>query len=189
MSRTIKQALNNESTKKADIAKAIIRRYIGNGIWLMKGLGCNNFFRASAGQGSISYPPGMSVNIAQIQGSFQRAIVSLPPPGRRGASAFPVATLGGGTLDALAVLRAAPLDLSRGTSGNVVTLTGSGFSETPVDLVRAVIFSTELQEDIEDPNVTVTSVTWISNEELEITVDVNILKPLSERISYEVSRA
>jgi len=186
MARNLKQALSNESARKADLEKGIIRRYLGGGIWLIKGLGCNKLFRASAGQGSRSYAPGTSVNIARIQGSQQRAIVSLPPPGRRGASAGPVLSLGSGPFDALALREAAPQAIPAGSSDLAVSLLGGGFLETPVDSVRAVRFNNITQEWDDDPFLTVNSVVWISDKQLDITVDTSPDTPVTEILTYKI---
>lgn len=172
MARNIKQALEHESSKKADLGKAIIRRYLGNGIWLLKQLGCNTLFRAT-GQGSISYPPNMSVNYGAIQGSFQRSILSLPPPGRRGASAYPVATLGGGALDALALRQAVPSTVPRGVTGYAIELRGAGFLESPIDAVSVIIYNPITGAKEPDPYVEIDSVTFISTEQLDITLSVS----------------
>jgi hypothetical protein len=189
MARNLKQALVNESARKADLSKGIVNRYLGNGIWILKRLGCNQLFRASAGQGSRSYPPGMSVNVAQIQGSFQKAIVSLPPPGRRGASAGPVQTYGGGEIDALALREAAPQGLPAGATDYAVSLMGSGFLQTPVDSVRSVIFSTISNEWEQNTLVTVNSITWISTFQLDITVTSSEDLIVGTTIFYEISRS
>lgn len=188
MSRTISEALHTQSRRTADINKRIVSRYLGGGIWILRKLGCTKLGFASAGQGSASYAPGTSVNIAQIQGSNDHAIVSLPPPSRRGASAFPVSTLGSGSLDALAIMQAAPMTVPRGSIGAAVALTGSGFAASPVDLITAVFYDVPSRTFLPDPYVTVTSVTFISDTEIHILINVSSTCPVGYKPKFRAER-
>lgn len=194
MSRNIFEAIRNHSVSVADIVKSVILRPMGGGFWLMIRAGCKQAFIAR-GQGSVSYAPGMSVNLGADYGQPNKSIITLPPMGRAGSSELPYSINDPGSFDGLLVYRAIPDNVSAGSSSFSVALIGSGFLASPVDSVEAVIFNPGTSTWDTDPNVTVTGVTFISTTEIHITINVSSDFPMDitgteglYKITYKVYR-
>jgi hypothetical protein len=174
MARNIREYIKIHVRSKADLISGKIIAPMPGGNWLGKRDGCSTPFLVAPGQGSKSYAPGLSVNFASVQGSRDRVVATLPPPGRRGISSFPALSLEAGNLDGLVVLSANPSILEPGDEDIEVILKGEGFIENPLDIVTCVL------SDDETPNPYINAdgvVEFISSKEVKILVSVDASIP------------
>lgn len=89
--RTLAEILEGNRQRTADTRWAQMVRSIGNGLHLVKDFCNDQQYIVGSAQGSLSYRPGQVVALMSSTGTPGEVIVAQPPPGRAGASAFPVA--------------------------------------------------------------------------------------------------
>lgn len=134
-------------------------------------LDCNDQPIVVSGPGK-TWPPGAQVMVGSHSGELDRAIIGPEPVGRRGGASFALEFPQPATVESFGVESASPFLVPVGTQ--IVTLTGRGFSEDPVDIFEAVVFvevgsggGWQL-----DPYVSIGAATWISATEVEVPVTV-----------------
>lgn len=132
-----------------------------------------------------TWAPGSVVFTARYSGDQGESIIAEPPPGRRGASLVAV-DIGRPDFDTLRIIEADPAEIPA-NSTTAVTLTGIGFSESPLDIL------TPVQPDggdgwAEDGNVTLSNVVWVDSETLTLDVTLGDV-PAGYRISIDPVRA
>lgn len=138
--------------------------------------------------GARAFAPGTQVNTARHSGRSSEAIITEPPPGRRGASAFPLSPFLV-EVDVLRITSADPAIVEAGFSGPV-DLHGIGFNESPVDLFVPVVFNPATGKyDLPDPYTTIGAATWTSAELVTVPITVLSSAPESYWIAIDPRRA
>jgi hypothetical protein len=180
------EAIANNAVKTADVVKYVTLRGLGNGFQLGIRQGCSQA-TLIRGQGG-SYPPGMSVNVASAFGGPDKAIVTLPPFGRGNASESPYLVSDPGLYDGIAVVQMIPDTISAGAVDQTIQFIGSGFLDSPVDSVEAVVYNVDTDTWDADPLVTVTGILYVSPTEIDVDISVDSSCPIGYKPKFQVSR-
>ena len=139
--------------------------------------------------GEMTFKPGSVVIVGSNSGKAGKVILGLPPPGRRGASQWGVFSPADGEVDAVGIISADPATVTAGESDVVVTLTGYGFRETPVDTFTAVVYDEDTRTWTADPLVTIHDATFATTTEVTIQVDVSASAPNNKKIHVLPTRS
>lgn len=182
--RQLSRSLDDRRDTESDVQPRVYLRPIGRTGFHVVRRECNEEEIVVAG--SRTFAPGTQVQTGRFSGRPGEAIITEPPPGRRGASAFP-STVVRREIDAFGIVSASPAVVDSGST-TVVRLTGFGFRESPVDAFRAVRLSPTLAEWLDDPLAVVDSAVWISATEVDIELTVAASAPEGYLISIEVER-
>jgi hypothetical protein len=137
--------------------------------------------------GSRAFAPGTQVNTARHSGRPGEAIITEPPPGRAGVSAFPI-NIVVREIDVLEIVSADPSIVDAGFNDTVV-LTGIGFSESPLDTFTPVQFNTLTAEWEADPLVSAGAPTWVDAQTVILPLTVLSSAPEGYQISIDPRRA
>lgn len=181
----VTRSLDKRRDGESDVQPRIYLRPLGrSGLHVVR-LECNE--EEIIVSGSRSFAPGTQVFTGRYSGRTGETILTEPPPGRRGASAFPLQVVSR-DLDALGIVSADPEEVEAGAT-EAVTVTGFGFLEDPVDTFRAVVFDEATATWTDDPLVTVDSATWTDAETVELSITVDSSAPEDYPISLEVVRS
>lgn len=124
--------------------------------------------------GAVAFAPGQIVSVAvSRQGAV---ILGRPPGGLLGASGFAVDDVDGGAFDELTIRSVSPATITAGVTDQLLTVSGLGFRETPVDVLFAAYFdddeaSSTFGQYLPDPYVTLHDLTWVSRNQVTILAD------------------
>lgn len=132
------------------------------------------------------FSPGQRV-LMGVQRSGE-TILSEPPAGELGKSAT-VPAPSNGVLDVYEITQATPNQLAAGSSAVAVTLTGFGFSASPVDTLTAVKYDATTESWVIDTDITIGAVTWVSDAELTTTISVDSGAPAGKFIYIDIQRS
>jgi hypothetical protein len=137
--------------------------------------------------GDYQFTPGQRSTVVNTRAGG--LIIGSPVAGEKSKSQSATARLTG-ELDELSIVSASPDEIAAGSSENV-TLTGVGFSESPLDNFTAVVKDETVPPDDwgEDTDVTISSVTWVSSSEVTADVAVAASKEVGFYLSVRVERS
>lgn len=181
----IRRSLDRRRDAESDVQPRVYLRPLGrSGLHVVR-LECNDEELVVAG--SRSFAPGANVQTGRYSGRAGETIITEPPPGRRGASAFPRDVVRR-DLDVVRIVSATPAEVESGATTSV-TLTGLGFRESPLDAFRAVRFDEAMATWTDDPLVTLGSPTWTDAETVVLDVTVDASAPEGYLVSLDVERS
>lgn len=180
----LSNSLDTRRDAESDVQPRIYLRPVGRSGFHVVRRECNE--EEVIVSGSRTFAPGTQVQTGRFSGRPGEAIITEPPPGRRGASAFPITPVRR-EIDALGITSALPSTVPAGST-TTVRLSGFGFRESPIDAFRAVRFNPTLAEWASDPLAVVDSTTWISSTEVDIELTVDASAADGYFISIEVER-
>lgn len=184
----LRRGLDRRRVSEADINYRVYVRPNGHrGLHVVR-LQCNEEEMVVSGP-KKTFAPGSIVPTGSHTGNPGEFILTDPPPGRRGGSVFSANFPTPTAFDAYGITSANPSTLLPGTTGQVVTLTGYGFRESPGDNFDAVVYNETTKEWEADPYVTVTGSTWTSATEVDITLDVTASAPDEYPVNIRMRRA
>lgn len=185
-----KQQLDDRRRNEADVRpKIIMQPGPGFGLYTVHDTFTGDESIVSAGATSRSLAPNETVMVGSHSGSGGEVILSAAPVGRLGTAQFSFPSPVGLRLDTVGITSADPNTLPQGTVAEVVTFTGFGFNEDPVDVFRPVVYNPITKVWDDDPLITLGAVTWTSATEVDIPVSVSATAPVGYEIKLEVTRA
>lgn len=181
----VRRSLDRRRDAESDVQPRTYLRPVGRtGLHVVR-LECNE--EEIVVSGARAFKPGTTVQTGRYSGRPGEVILTEPPPGRRGASAFPRDVVRR-EIDAFGIVSADPDELEAGAT-TAVTLTGFGFRQSPVDTFRAVVFDLSAAAWIADPLVTVDSAVWTDAETVEVSLTVDASAPEGYQVALEVERS
>ena len=184
--RQITDSLNARRESEADIHLRIYLRPEGaRGQGVVRRLCSPEEIIANGPQ--KTWTPGSVVTTASHSGTGGELILSDPLAGARGGGSYRQDFVRG-SLDFLAVDSATPSTVEVGVSGQAVTLNGSGFRSSPLDVFTAVVYSESARAWVADPFVTITTVAFVSESADTVSVDVSASAPIDYLINVKPSR-
>lgn len=189
---TAREQLDRRRFRESDIRPAVIKRPgPGYGSWVVHDTHTQDERIVSAGSITASHRPGAIVTVGSEEaGRGSQVILSSAPQRQRGTAEFSFPPLTGAEKDALGVVSADPETLAAGVVESVVTLTGYGFREDPLDTFRAVRpFNATTKTYDTDPLITLGDPVWVSVTEVTIPVSVDSTAPAGYEIRFEVERS
>lgn len=184
-SRTsLRRILDGRRFAEADVRFSKYVRPLSRGLHIVRNVCNGQEVVVSSAAGSRTFKPGAEVPLGSHTATPGEVILGLPPPGRQGASAFGFPSVLPGSAGGPHIISASPEIVTPGASGVAVVLTGTGFESTAD--VLAFIFDEATRDFLEDPEVTVTSTTFVSATRLDLTVDYAASLPTGYRVSFGV---
>jgi len=172
--RSLNQVLELNRWKEADIDYGIYIKPEGSRGLHVIGFPCSN---EEIVVGSIlvgtTFAPGTIVPIGNNSGSEGKFILSSPPPGRRGAANFPVLTKLT-VLNTPSVDKLNPFNLNPGFSG-IVQILGSGFTQSPENTFKSVIYDETLLDFIDDVDISIVYGSFVSTERVDVIITVSLM--------------
>lgn len=186
--RSLPDLLERLRSEEADIREGIYVRPDGaEGLHVVRFHCSTQEVVVSSALRGATFRPGSSVPLGSHAGDSQLSILSAPPPGQRGASGF-AQPHGFSVSDRPLLISMSPEELAPDSS-QTVAFVGANFSQTPVDVLTAVVYDETLLEWVADPFVTVTNpVTWVDAENITATVTVAAGAPEGRALWFDASR-
>jgi hypothetical protein len=181
---SLRRILDGRRFEEADVRFAKYVRPLSRGLHVVRNSCNEQEVVVSSAAGSRTFKPATEVPLGSHTATPGELILGLPPTGRQGASTFGFPSIIPGSAGGPHVISADPLTALPGSSGVSVTLTGTGFESTAE--VLAFVFDESALTDVEDPDVTVVSVVFVSSAELTITVDYDASLPSGYPVAYGV---
>lgn len=187
MARRLRDSLDRRRDSESDILYATYVRPRGRAehVVLPPGSGVERIVGSAIGR--VTFKPGAIVPLGRMSGEAKEFVIGKPPPGRSGASGFPISAPQPGHIDVARITSADPEGVETGEVDQLVTLTGFGFAAG--DVMVAVVSTIDLTPD---PYATIHDTTFISATEATIEVDVSADAPTTAgryRIAIAIYRA
>lgn len=171
--------LDARDERNADVNAARVVEPLGNGsLHRVQELATGTIYVA-AGPPRTTWKPGTVVLTGSHLNRRGKVILVGPPPGRKGASAFPAPSFQVGTISHILVSALVPGELLNDEAGQVVTISGVGFrAATTFEVVRFVDGAWEA-----DPRYALGSVVIVSGTSATATLDVGATVAAGEKVS------
>lgn len=185
--RRLRDSLDRRRDAESDILFATYVRPRGRGEHVVTLPGSTVERIVGSSIGRVTFKPGAVVPLGRQSGEATEFVIGKPPPGRAGASGFPISTPQPGRIDVARITGADPAEVETGETDQLVTLTGFGFAAG--DVMVAVVSAADLTPD---PYATIHDTTFVSATEATIEVDVDADAPTTGggyRITIAIYRA
>lgn len=180
--RRLRDSLDRRRDAESDILFATYVRPHGRGehVVTLPGSATERIVGSSIGR--VTFKPGATVPLGRQSGEATEFVIGKPPPGRAGASGFPISAPQPGRIDLARITSTA--EVETGEIDQLITLTGFGF--VAGDVMIAVVSSVDLSPD---PYATIHDTTIVSSSEANIEVDVDADAPVSAGGGYRITIA
>lgn len=185
--RQLVDGLDRRRDRESDILFATYIRPRGRGQHVVRLPGSTAERIVGTSLGRTSFKPGAAVPLGRMSGEATQFVIGQPPPGRAGASGFPLNAPQPGRIDSTRILAADPDLLDIGVSDQLVTLAGFGFATD--DVLRAMVYDLDAQDWIADPYAMLHDYTFVNQNEATVEVDIAAGAPAGYRYTVRTFRA